>query len=84
MSNYFTCHTIPDFCSHSKMAQRHTVPILRFQLSRSVLTSSRVWYGYSYLLSWVVCIIFMVSGVAFFANSKKRKMLPFDYETNFK
>ncbi len=49
-----------------------------------VLAKSQVWYGYSYLLSWVVCIIFFVAGFAFFANSRKRKMLPFDLDTNFK
>ena len=56
----------------------------RAGVGAEVLEGSRVWYGYSYLLSWVVCIIFLVAGVAFFANSRKRKMLPFDLETNFK
>ncbi len=52
--------------------------------TKRLLAVSQVWYGYSYLLSWVVCIIFLVAALSFFLNSRKRKMLPFDLETNFK
>ncbi len=55
----------------------------RVGLAGKVLAASGVWYGYSYLLSCVVCLIFFVAALAFFANSRKRKMLPFDLETNF-
>ncbi len=41
----------------------------------------QVYYGYSYLLSWVVWILYLTAGVSFFIGSRKRKMLSYDYET---
>ena len=43
-------------------------------------SSTIVYYGISYLLAWVVFIVYFSTSIAFFTNSKKRKMLPFDHE----
>lgn len=40
-----------------------------------------VMFGYSYLLGWIVLIIFILACIAFFAGSRKRKTLPYDFET---
>lgn len=50
----------------------------------SVLKHSTVYFGFSYLLSWVVFILFLMASVAFFIGSRKRKRLPFDFETSLK
>ncbi len=49
-----------------------------------VIAKSRHFFGYSYLLAWVVFILFIMAGVAFFAWSKKRKHLNHDLETTLK
>ena len=49
-----------------------------------VLKYSTVYFGISYLLSWVVFILFLMASVAFFVGSRKRKRLPFDFETSLK
>ena len=40
----------------------------------------KVMYGYSFLLAWVVLIAYFVAAIAFFAGSRKRKKLPYDFE----
>lgn len=41
-------------------------------------------YGFSYLLSWVSFLLFLLSAVSFATASRKRKHLPYDSEHNLK
>jgi hypothetical protein len=48
------------------------------------LENSNVMYGYSYMLAWCSWMISLISGIAFLVGSRKRKLMPHDYEQNLK
>ena len=60
---------------------KSTPHLTQHDIQGVVLENSVVFYGYSYLMAWVVFIIFVISSIAFFVGSRKRKNLPCDFET---